>query len=165
MRRRRASVSLPAARWAARHSATAFVAWCASSSAAAVWSLLAPATSSSSLGPVRPAFGTPMSTTSLPARCNSSPTPNRGGPLGVARGAALACIRAYQLVMSPWLGAHCRLAPYCYTSGAPVPFATSWSACAADAIRRHGLVLGGWYGLRRLARCHPLHPGGYDPVP
>lgn len=64
----------------------------------------------------------------------------------------LAAIRAYQVFVSPWLGEHCRFAPSC-------------SAYAAEAIRRHGVLAGSWYGLRRLSRCHPLRPGGFDPVP
>jgi len=61
-------------------------------------------------------------------------------------------VRAYQLVLSPWLGQHCRFAPSC-------------SAYAAEAIRRHGVLVGTWYALRRLARCHPWGGSGHDPVP
>ena len=61
-------------------------------------------------------------------------------------------IRAYQLWVSPWLGAHCRFYPSC-------------SHYALQAIGEHGSWRGGWLSLRRLLRCHPFHPGGYDPVP
>ncbi len=66
--------------------------------------------------------------------------------------AALLLIRAYQLLVSPLLPRCCRFVPSC-------------SQFAAEAFRRHGF----WRGLRlslgRLARCHPLAPGGWDPVP
>ena len=61
-------------------------------------------------------------------------------------------IRAYQLWVSPWLGAHCRFYPSC-------------SHYALQAIGEHGSLRGSWLSLRRLLRCHPFHPGGYDPVP
>jgi len=64
----------------------------------------------------------------------------------------LCLIRGYQLSLSPWLGGHCRFYPSC-------------SCYAHDAIERHGAWRGAWLGLRRLLRCHPLHAGGYDPVP
>ena len=65
---------------------------------------------------------------------------------------ALAGIRVYQLALSPLLGPACRHVPSC-------------SNYAAEALRRHGLLRGCWLALRRLARCHPLRPGGFDPVP
>ena len=63
-----------------------------------------------------------------------------------------AFIRAYQLLLSPFLGNHCRFTPSC-------------SQYADEALARHGLWRGGWLAGRRLCRCGPWHPGGYDPVP
>lgn len=64
----------------------------------------------------------------------------------------LALIRFYQFAISPMLGQRCRFYPSC-------------SEYAVEAIERHGVVRGGWLGLRRLSHCHPWHAGGYDPVP
>jgi putative membrane protein insertion efficiency factor len=66
--------------------------------------------------------------------------------------AALWAIRAYQLLISPLFPASCRFAPSC-------------SHYAAEALNRHGLRRGLYLSLRRLLRCHPFHPGGWDPVP
>lgn len=70
----------------------------------------------------------------------------------VVRWPALALIRAYQLVVSPWTGASCRFSPSC-------------SAYAYEAIATHGLIRGTLLAVRRLGRCHPWNPGGIDPVP
>ena len=64
----------------------------------------------------------------------------------------LGLIRAYQYLVSPWLGGACRYTPTC-------------SAYAAGAIRGFGPLRGGWLTLRRLARCHPWGGAGYDPLP
>jgi uncharacterized protein len=61
-------------------------------------------------------------------------------------------IRAYQRFVSPFLGQRCRFYPSC-------------SEYAATAIGRHGAGRGTWLAFRRLIRCHPWNPGGYDPVP
>ena len=61
-------------------------------------------------------------------------------------------LRAYQLLISPLLGPRCRFYPSC-------------SQYAIEAVQLHGSLRGSWLGLRRLLRCHPWHPGGYDPVP
>lgn len=61
-------------------------------------------------------------------------------------------IRAYQHTLSPLLGPRCRFHPSC-------------SHYALQAIERHGAGRGGWLALKRIARCHPLNPGGNDPVP
>lgn len=58
----------------------------------------------------------------------------------------------YQHVLSPVLPHRCRFYPSC-------------SEYAKEAILRHGPIKGGWLALRRLLRCGPWHPGGYDPVP
>lgn len=64
----------------------------------------------------------------------------------------IACIRFYQIVLSPWMGTHCRYSPTC-------------SAYAIEAVRVHGVVRGLIMGMSRILRCHPFHAGGYDPVP
>lgn len=61
-------------------------------------------------------------------------------------------VRAYRLVLSPYVGHGCRYQPTC-------------SVYALDALERHGAVKGGWLALRRIGRCHPWGGNGYDPVP
>ena len=62
-----------------------------------------------------------------------------------------AVIRAYQVLLSPVLGANCRFHPSC-------------SEYARVAIERHGALRGTWIAIRRVGRCHPFHQGGLDPV-
>ena len=61
-------------------------------------------------------------------------------------------IRVYQWTLSPMLGGRCRFYPSC-------------SCYAHEAIERHGALAGTWLAAKRLLRCHPFSPGGYDPVP
>lgn len=69
----------------------------------------------------------------------------------VARALMLPIV-AYRRWISPLFGPVCRFQPTC-------------SAYALQALRTHGAVRGTWLTMRRLARCHPFHAGGYDPVP
>jgi uncharacterized protein len=64
----------------------------------------------------------------------------------------LLLLRGYQYAIRPLLGANCRFYPSC-------------SEYAREAIERHGALRGTWLALRRITRCHPYHPGGFDPVP
>ena len=64
----------------------------------------------------------------------------------------LAAIHAYRLLLGPFLGGACRFDPSC-------------SAYAEQAILRHGAIRGAWLAGARVLRCHPLQPGGFDPVP
>ncbi len=61
-------------------------------------------------------------------------------------------VRGYQVGISPWLPPACRYTPSC-------------SQYAIEALQRHGALKGSWLAGRRLLRCHPFRPGGYDPVP
>ena len=63
---------------------------------------------------------------------------------------AIALVRIYQWTLSPLLGQRCRFTPSC-------------SEYFIGAVRKYGLVRGGWKGACRIGRCHPWHPGGYDP--
>lgn len=63
----------------------------------------------------------------------------------------LKAVRAYKLILSPWLPASCRFSPTC-------------SEYAFEAIEKYGLIRGIMRALARLFRCHPLHPGGFDPL-
>jgi uncharacterized protein len=64
----------------------------------------------------------------------------------------IVAVRAYQAVFSPLLPPACRYYPSC-------------SNYAIEAIERHGALRGSWLAVRRIGRCHPLRPGGFDPVP
>jgi len=65
---------------------------------------------------------------------------------------ALVMIRFYQRFISPLFPPSCRFEPSC-------------SHYTYQAIERYGFVRGGWLGAKRISRCHPFNPGGYDPVP
>jgi len=64
----------------------------------------------------------------------------------------MALITGYRRFISPLLGPRCRFAPSC-------------SAYALEAVREHGALRGTWLAARRIGRCHPFNPGGFDPVP
>lgn len=63
----------------------------------------------------------------------------------------IVCIRFYQLFISPLFPPTCRFYPTC-------------SQYAIEAIRKKGALKGGWLAVKRIAKCHPFHPGGHDPV-
>lgn len=62
----------------------------------------------------------------------------------------IAVVRLYQKLLSPIFGRQCRFRPTC-------------SAYFIEAVEKYGAVRGSWRGLKRICRCHPFHPGGYDP--
>ena len=68
------------------------------------------------------------------------------------RKAVVGLVRGYQLLISPLLGPSCRFRPTC-------------SAYAITSLDRFGVLRGGWLAAKRIGRCHPWNPGGFDPVP
>src|SRR5947207_1461789 len=68
------------------------------------------------------------------------------------RRTVMALIRVYQVTLAHLVFTQCRFVPSC-------------SRYTYEAVERYGAVRGVWLGIRRILRCHPLHPGGYDPVP
>jgi putative membrane protein insertion efficiency factor len=64
----------------------------------------------------------------------------------------IALVRFYRVLLSPYLGRHCRFTPSC-------------SAYAIEALHKHGALRGVGMSVRRLVRCHPWCAGGFDPVP
>ena len=68
------------------------------------------------------------------------------------REVVIALLRGYKLFLSPLLPPMCRFEPTC-------------SVYMMQAVEKHGALRGVWLGLRRLTRCHPFNPGGWDPVP
>ena len=72
--------------------------------------------------------------------------------MGIVARAFTGMVRFYQNYISPLTPPMCRYGPSC-------------SEYARQAIVKHGAIRGTWYGVLRILRCHPLHPGGYDPVP
>ncbi|MGI5852775.1 MAG: membrane protein insertion efficiency factor YidD [Bacillota bacterium] len=68
------------------------------------------------------------------------------------KGVILLLLRFYRKFISPLLGPNCRFQPTC-------------SMYAMIAVEKYGALKGGWLAIRRILRCHPWNPGGYDPVP
>lgn len=64
----------------------------------------------------------------------------------------LGLIKIYQLTISGLLGPHCRFHPSC-------------SSYTFEAVQKFGALKGLWLGIKRILKCHPYHPGGFDPVP
>jgi hypothetical protein len=79
------------------------------------------------------------------------PAVRQDGPTAIAR-VLMAVVMGYRRFVSPLLPPRCRFEPSC-------------SAYAIEALREYGAARGLWLAARRLARCHPFNPGGYDPVP
>jgi uncharacterized protein len=81
----------------------------------------------------------------------ANPLDPQAGPTVITR-ALMAAVTGYRRFVSPLLPPRCRFEPSC-------------SAYALEALREHGAARGLWLAITRIARCHPFHPGGYDPVP
>lgn len=84
--------------------------------------------------------------------CKNAAKPAPGAAADLMVRLATGMIRAYQLVLRPILPPACRFVPSC-------------SEYALEALQRHGWAQGSWLAARRILRCHPFHPGGFDPVP
>jgi putative membrane protein insertion efficiency factor len=83
--------------------------------------------------------------------CSEESSPARVGRVGwAAQLALIAPVRCYQYLISPLLGPRCRFQPTC-------------SEYFIAAVRKYGALRGAWRGTRRICRCHPWHPGGFDP--
>jgi len=77
---------------------------------------------------------------------------NRSQAHEVMKALVIAVLRGYQIVISPLLPPNtCRFHPTC-------------SSYAIDAVRTYGVPSGLWRAVKRITRCHPFHPGGYDPA-
>lgn len=71
---------------------------------------------------------------------------------GFMRRIMIFLIKLYQMLLSPFVGQHCRFYPSC-------------SAYSLEAVEKHGAMRGMWLSIKRISRCHPWHEGGIDPVP
>ena len=99
---------------------------------------------------IRPSGGHTSQNRTADARLSKSS--GRGnGALSQSQNFLIKLIRGYQKGISPWLGGNCRFAPSC-------------SEAARQAVEAYGPAKGIWYSLKRIFRCHPFHPGGYEPV-
>jgi uncharacterized protein len=87
-----------------------------------------------------------------------SPTPTTTPGTGLPAAAAVGLIRIYQRAASPLL-------PVFFGPACGCRFYPTCSHYAAEAVRTHGALWGGWLAARRIVKCTPLHPGGHDPVP
>ena len=74
------------------------------------------------------------------------------GMMGIVPRILVGLIRTYQMTISRALPPSCRFYPSC-------------SEYTLQAVTKYGALKGGWLGVKRILRCHPFHPGGYDPVP
>ena len=81
-----------------------------------------------------------------------TPDPQASQPLSVLTLPFRLLIKVYQVVISPMLGQNCRFHPTC-------------SCYAHQALEKHGLVAGTWLSVKRIIKCNPMHPGGFDYVP
>jgi uncharacterized protein len=86
------------------------------------------------------------------ARTVAGETADRSGEPGSVARVLMAAVNGYRRFVSPLLPPRCRFEPSC-------------SAYAVEALSQHGAARGLWLTVRRIARCHPFNPGGYDPVP
>lgn len=94
-----------------------------------------------------------------PHRCDSTqPIGDERTTLSIAARVAVFCVRVYQVVLSP-------LKQVLFGTSCGCRFQPTCSCYARSALLRYGFFCGSWYALRRILRCHPWHPGGYDPLP